>query len=258
MRAIVFVFSLILSSFGSRSTLAFSSSACMSTNTISRQNRAFNDLQRIHHVQFLQSTFLAMNDSSEDTETIESPFKFSLSTVAILAGVLGVALHGQAWAHFFSSIVQMKANATPEDFTAGLNFWLFAALIHPILQPAFWISEVLHGSPGPKLLDLIPVTFLVGTSAVAYLTIARGELRTAASIATLAALLSYVGAGLDGQVGLGDYNIQVDDAYQGKVVKGCPAHETLRRPGTENFNLEKYQGIWYWQKVHDWTQFKVL
>jgi hypothetical protein len=198
-----------------------------------------------------------MNDSSEDTETTESPFKFSLSTVAILAGVLGVALHGQAWIHFFSSLAQMKANAPPDDFSAGLNFWLFAALIHPILQPAFWISEVLHGSPGPKLLDLIPVTFLVGTSAVAYLMITREEVRKAASIATLAALLTYVGAGLDGQVGLGDYNIQLDDAYQGKVVNGCPAYETLRQPGAERFNLEKYQGVWYWQKVHDWTQFKV-
>jgi hypothetical protein len=199
-----------------------------------------------------------MNDSSEDTETAESsPCQFSLSTVAILASVLGVVLHGQAWVYFFSSIALMKANAAPEDFSAGLHFWLFAALIHPILQPAFWISEILHGSPVTKLLDLIPVIFLVGTSAVVYLMIAWEELRKAASITTLVALLTYEGAGLDGQVGLGDYNIQLDDVYKGNVVKGCPAYETLRHPGTEKFNLEKYQGAWYWQKVHDWTQFKV-
>ena len=77
MRAIVFVISMILWSFGSRPTLAFSSSVCMSRNTIPRQNKALNDIQRMQNEQFLQSTFLAMDDSSEDTEPTESPFKFS-------------------------------------------------------------------------------------------------------------------------------------------------------------------------------------
>ena len=41
----------------------------------------------------------------------------------------------------------------------------------------------------------------------------------------LSAFLTYVGAGLDGQAGLGDFNLQINDNYQGQVVKGCPTYE---------------------------------
>uniref|UniRef100_A0A6S8T3W1 Uncharacterized protein n=1 Tax=Ditylum brightwellii TaxID=49249 RepID=A0A6S8T3W1_9STRA len=57
---------------------------------------------------------------------------------------------------------------------------------------------------------------------------------------------------------MGDYNIQLDDSYKGKIVKGCPAYEDLRQSSMDNFDMTKYQGLWYWQKVHDWTQFKEI
>ncbi len=72
----------------------------------------------------------------------------------------------------------------------------------------------------------------------------------------LSAFLTYVGAGLDGQAGLGDYNLQLNDDYRGEFVRGCPAYDEVRRPSMDGFDLEKYQGKWYEQKFHDWTQFK--
>jgi hypothetical protein len=45
------------------------------------------------------------------------------------------------------------------------------------------------------------------------------------NIAALSAFLTYVGAGLDGQAGMGDFNLQMNDNYQGKVFKGCPTYE---------------------------------
>ena len=76
------------------------------------------------------------------------------------------------------------------------------------------------------------------------------------NIAALAAFLTYVGAGLDGSAGLGDFNLALDDSYNGQVVKGCPAYEDVRQDSMKDFNLEKYQGLWYEHKFHDWTQFK--
>lgn len=76
------------------------------------------------------------------------------------------------------------------------------------------------------------------------------------NIALLAAFFTYVGAGLDGKAGLGDFNLAIDDSYQGQVVKGCPAYEDVRQPSMNTFDLTKYQGKWYEHKFHDWTQFK--
>lgn len=76
------------------------------------------------------------------------------------------------------------------------------------------------------------------------------------NVAALFAFLSYVGAGLDGQAGLGDFNLALDDSYKGQIVKGCPAYEEVRQPSMANFDIKKYQGLWYEQKFHDWTQFK--
>jgi len=76
------------------------------------------------------------------------------------------------------------------------------------------------------------------------------------NVAALLAFLSYIGAGLDGQAGLGDYNLALDDSYKGQIVKGCPAYEEVRQSSMDNFDINKYQGLWYEQKFHDWTQFK--
>ena len=68
--------------------------------------------------------------------------------------------------------------------------------------------------------------------------------------------MGYVGAGLDGAAGLGDFNLALDDSYKGQVVKGCPAYEEVRQPSMNDFDIKKYQGLWYEHKFHDWTQFK--
>jgi hypothetical protein len=72
----------------------------------------------------------------------------------------------------------------------------------------------------------------------------------------VAAFFAYVGAGLDGTAGLGDFNLALDDSYKGQIVRGCPTYDEVRQPSMDNFNLEKYQGKWYEHKFHDWTQFK--
>ena len=86
-----------------------------------------------------------------------------LPLATALVGAAAVASHGPAWVDFFKSLAEMKANVeNPEDFWAALNFWIFFAVGHPILQPILWISDVLHGTPGPKIADLVPSLFLAG------------------------------------------------------------------------------------------------
>jgi hypothetical protein len=94
--------------------------------------------------------------------------KLPTNALPLLASVIGsiaVASHGGAWIQFFNSVMEMKANiADPADFWAALNFWIFFAVGHPLLPPVLWISDVLHGSPGPKLADIVPITFLAGNA----------------------------------------------------------------------------------------------
>lgn len=87
----------------------------------------------------------------------------ALANVAAVVGFGAVATHFGAYAQFFQSVMEMKSAVDdPAQFWAALNFWIFFAFGHPILQPILWISDVLHGSPGPKLADLVPYTFLAG------------------------------------------------------------------------------------------------
>jgi hypothetical protein len=177
-----------------------------------------------------------------------------LATAAV--GTAALLTHTNGYIQFFQSVMEMKSNVEPADFWPALNFWIFFAVGHPILQPILWISDVLHGSPGPLIGDLVPVTFLLGNViALAAFTYSK-EIRNAVNVAALFAFLTYVGAGLDGQAGLGDFNLALDDSYKGQVVKGCPAYEEVRQPSMNDFDLQKYQGLWYEQKFHDWTQFK--
>ena len=196
------------------------------------------------------------NDDDGDN-SIKLPIPENSLVLAVAAiGSLAVLSHAPAYAQFYASMQEMKANADPADFSAALNFWIFFAVGHPILQPILWISDVLHGSPGPMVGDLVPATFILGNvvaiAAITYI----AEIRNAVNIGALLAFIAYIGAGLDGQAGLGDFNLAVDDSYKGKVVKGCPAYDEVRQPSMNDFNLEKYQGLWYEQKFHDWTQFK--
>lgn len=180
----------------------------------------------------------------------------SLVLAAAALGTASVLSHAGGYLQFIRSVLEMKSNAPAEDFWPALNFWIFFAVGHPILQPILWISDVLHGSPGPKIADLVPVTFLVGNAVVLGAIAYSKEIRNAVNVAALFTFFSYIGAGLDGTAGLGDYNLALDDSYKGQVVKGCPAYEEVKQPSMNDFDLNKYQGLWYEQKFHDWTQFK--
>eukprot|EP00550_Attheya_septentrionalis_P007198 CAMPEP_0198285384 /NCGR_PEP_ID=MMETSP1449-20131203/4692_1 /TAXON_ID=420275 /ORGANISM="Attheya septentrionalis, Strain CCMP2084" /LENGTH=1040 /DNA_ID=CAMNT_0043982791 /DNA_START=203 /DNA_END=3325 /DNA_ORIENTATION=- len=180
----------------------------------------------------------------------------ALTLAATAIGVGMISTHANAYGQFYNSVMEMKQNASPEDFSAALNFWIFFAVGHPILQPILWISDVLHGSPGPKIADLVPYTYALGNLAAIGVIAFSKQVRDAVNILALSAFIAYIGAGLDGTAGLGDFNLQVDDSYKGQIVKGCPAYDEVRQPSMDNFNLEKFQGKWYEQKFHDWTQFK--
>lgn len=169
-----------------------------------------------------------------------------------------IVIHFSGWNHFLTSLSEMKANAPAEEFVAALQFWLLGAISHPIMDAAFGISEVMHACPGPRLAGLVPFSFLLASGLFGVALFQWDRLRALATSATLALLLAYVGAGLDGNSAslLADYNIQLDDDYQGQIVKGCPAPEAVQSASIrQNFDYQKYQGRWYWHKVHDWTQF---
>lgn len=200
---------------------------------------------------------------SKDVE-VDSMNAFDLSrlkgipvAIASLYGVWGIVSHAGAWSNFYQSVMQMKeAIDDPSEFWAALNFWVFFAVGHPILQPILWISDVLHGTPGPQIGDLVPVLFIAGNIAAISAISASKEIRNAVNIFALSAFVSYVGAGLDGKAGLGDFNLALDDNYGGKPVRGCPTYNEVRQKSMDDFDISKYQGLWYEQKFHDWTQFK--
>jgi len=101
----------------------------------------------------------------EDNKGGLFPFlpQHALTTATAVVGLAAVLSHAGAWAEFFGSVSEMKANiADPADFWAALNFWIFFAVGHPILQPILAISDVLHGSPGPMAGGLVPASFILG------------------------------------------------------------------------------------------------
>ena len=204
---------------------------------------------------------LAKRIASESVDPVGQASKFlsnnGLVMATSIAGIWSVTQYSDAWSQFYVSVLEMYNNVNdPADFWAALNFWIFFAVGHPILQPILFLSDVLHGSPGPRVGDLVPLTFIVANVLFIGATLISKQLRTALNIAALSAFLTYVGAGLDGDAGLGDYNLALDDSYKGKIVKGCPAYEDVALPSMKDFDLTKYQGKWYEHKFHDWTQFK--
>jgi hypothetical protein len=99
----------------------------------------------------------------ESKSPLEYLPKNSLTLAAAAVGSVALLSHAGGYSHFFQSMLQIKQNVEdPADFWAALNFWIFFAVGHPILQPILWISDVLHGSPGPKVADLLPYTFIAG------------------------------------------------------------------------------------------------
>ena len=85
---------------------------------------------------------------------------------------------------------------------------------------------------------------------------ASSRLSTVANAAAAGAFAAYVGVGLAGVGDLGSYNLALDnDGFGGGAVVGCPAYEEVRQPTMDGFDLNKYEGLWYEQAYHDYTQF---
>jgi hypothetical protein len=111
-------------------------------------------------------TVATPSSDAKPWENVSLP-KGILTKATLALGLLAVSTHANAYNSFIQSILEMKANvANAEDFWAALNFWIFFAVGHPILQPILWISDVLHGSPGPLIAGLVPLTFLLGNVVV--------------------------------------------------------------------------------------------
>ena len=116
----------------------------------------------------------------------------SLVIAAAAIGTLAIAVHAGDYASFFQSLSEMKANmADPADFGPALNFWIFFAVGHAILQPIFWISEVLHASPGPMVGNLVPITFILGNVvAIAAFTLSKEVRNESSPICLIGSLLT--------------------------------------------------------------------
>jgi len=102
----------------------------------------------------------------KDVPASESPLDklpngFLTKSVATI-GAISLLSHVGSYASFFHSVMEMKAAVAPTDFWSAMNFWIFFAVGHVILEPVLWISDVLHGSPGPMVGGLVPATFLLG------------------------------------------------------------------------------------------------
>lgn len=176
--------------------------------------------------------------------------------------VASVGAYAPGWQHFFESVSQMHdAMAAPggqglDEFWAALNFWTFFAVMHPLLTPVLWISEVLHASPGPKLGGLLPVSFVALNAAALFALGQSKALSTVVNSALVAALLGTVGQGLSSGSSndMAGYNLNLDGETPG-TVKGCPAYSEVRQGSMAGFDVDKYTGRWYENAFHDWTQF---
>ena len=197
-------------------------------------------------------------DNSSSSKKSEETLLSKGLTLAVWTIPLDALLvHFQGWSHFLSSLSEMKAHSSAEEFSSALTFWLFGAVSHPLVHGAFGISEIMHSSLGPSIAGLVPLSFACACGLFGYVFLTWEKVRLTTASLLLASFLAYVGSGLDGTTEslLADYNIQLDDDYQGRVVKGCPSPESVQSTSVRNFDYSKYQGRWYWHKVHDWTQF---
>lgn len=159
-----------------------------------------------------------------------------------------VAVTFPAWANLVRSFGAIWAAGAMDADLAPLKFWTLFAVAHPLLQPALWVSELLH-SPvwvGPVAFGLVPVSFIAASvaAASAVTTPVRNALATAFAAAFVATVSYGVGSTAP------DYNLALDDG-----IKGCPAYEDVRQPSMAGFDVSKYQGRWYELAFHDWTQF---
>jgi hypothetical protein len=132
----------------------------------------------------------------KDIEIVESspletlPENF-LAKATALVGSVALLTHAGGYIQFIQSILEMKNNVDPSEFWSALNFWIFFAVGHPVLQPILWISDVLHGSPGPMVANLVPATFIAANVvAIAAISFSK-EVRTNSFVFSHSSVLSF-------------------------------------------------------------------
>mmetsp|Transcript_145020 Transcript_145020/g.255648 ORF Transcript_145020/g.255648 Transcript_145020/m.255648 type:complete len:516 (+) Transcript_145020:133-1680(+) len=238
----------------------FGSGQGLAGDNVEAQSRQKNPLRLQAASQLFLPKLASVRMSAQEIkdETGDSTVEVSSSTVLKTlpkvagAGVVGVLLlHAPAFAQFVAQWQAIgAAGVSGNDFWAPLQFWAFFAAMHPLLQPAVWIGEVLHGSPGPQLANVMPFSFIALNIAVLGGLSAFAELRTALNLGLLALFINYIGVGLEGGKDMSDFNLALDDG-----VKGCPTYEQVRQPSMQDFDVKKYVGRWYEHGFHDWTQF---
>ncbi|GMH48446.1 hypothetical protein TrVE_jg5722 [Triparma verrucosa] len=179
-----------------------------------------------------------------------------LPLMAAIYAVGGAGFYSPAFLDFFENVRQIQENADPKDAMDAINFWIFFAVSHPILQPILFLSEVMHGSPGPRIGGLVPYTFVLLNVLFILVTSKWKEISLSLNIFLFSSAIFYVGAGLKGEGSMADYNLGLNDDYKTEKVRGCPAYEDVRLKSMDNFDLNKYEGLWYEHKFHDYTQFK--
>lgn len=183
--------------------------------------------------------------AASDERGLSVPF----AALPLLAPIVATTVHAPAFGTLGANLqLILESGATGDALWAPIRFWTFFAALHPLLQPAVGIGEVLHSSPGP-LLGLLPLSFLAANLAALWLLAALPGVRGAVNTVLLGLFIHYVGCGLESTVG--DYNLALDDG-----LRGCPTYEQVRQRSMDGFDVAKYQGRWYEHEFHDWTQFK--
>lgn len=185
-----------------------------------------------------------------------------VTTNGVVAGALGAsvsfALHAPAWAAFGEAVGRAASAANSlADLIAPFGFWLFFAIMHPLIgSGGVGLGELLWSFPGyadTANLDASgpPIAFIVASLLVTRLALATRASRAALAALAVFGLADYVGAGLDGtSPDIASYNLALDDG-----AKGCPAYNEIASKSMAGFDVTRYQGLWYEHAYHDWTQF---
>ena len=116
--------------------------------------------------------------------------KGSLVKTVAVVGAASLLSHAGGYLAFFQKVLEMRSHTDPAEFWPALNFWIFFAVGHPILQPILWISDVLHGSPGPMVGNLVPISFILA-NVVAIASIAFSKEVSPEFVSSFASYINY-------------------------------------------------------------------
>lgn len=205
--------------------------------------------------------------SSQERLQPQQNLLLSFATNGVAAGTAGAAAgfaaHLPGWTAFGDAF--SRAAAAGGDLVAPFGFWLFFAVMHPLIGGAgVGLGELAWRFPGysdPLDLDAAgpPILFTLLSLATTQALLATRATRAALAALALFWMVDYVGAGLTGTTpDIASYNLALDDAPfppRPDAIRGCPTYAQVASPSMRDFDVTKYQGKWYELAYHDWTQF---